>query len=291
MSRSLIGERAVDTSRGKTNRRLIRDARSAIGDHYCKCFFDCCGFCTACQKRSLCTSQQDQYRSERDEPGKPALDSVVCRRSAWQQPLNSDQQRTAVCRDSQLNLRAAEAFESCECTSISQYVAARRDSSVIAAMLALLSRLRRNPPNRGMIEKQGLDAGLHEIDEIIVPANVSELVGEQRFPLCSAESSERARGQKDHRPQPTDDRRYFYQCRLAQANRPRNAKPMREPGKLFLPMLDGCAGFSSLKPLNHNQSARESQRQEEHSCKPQREEPGNYSRKMFLRPMLHGIGL
>ena len=95
-------------------------------------------------------------------------------------------------------------------------------------MLALLPHAPRHPPRRRVVKQQGLDHGLEDADEVVVPPDVRELVGQQRVELERREPRERGRRDEDHRAQPPDDCGYLDQGRLQDAHRPRHAQPCRQ---------------------------------------------------------------
>ena len=89
---------------------------------------------------------------------------------------------------------------------------------VIAAVFPFLADLGRDPPDRGVIKQEGLDPDLDEVDQIVVPPDVRELVGQECIDLRSREPGERTGGQENDRPQPADDRRDFDERRFDQPN-------------------------------------------------------------------------
>ena len=66
---------------------------------------------------------------------------------------------------------------------IDQAIAADRDRQIVAAVLALGAHFGRHPPHGRVIEEQRLDDRLQQVDEIVVPPHVRELVRENRFEL------------------------------------------------------------------------------------------------------------
>ena len=81
-----------------------------------------------------------------------------------------------------------EPLDGGERAGVGDDVAAGSHREIVAAVFALLPDLPADPPDRRVVEEQGLDARLHEVDEIVVPANVRELVGEQELDLIRRQS-------------------------------------------------------------------------------------------------------
>jgi hypothetical protein len=77
--------------------------------------------------------------------------------------------------------------------------AAGRDREVVAAVLPLDPHALRHPPHRRVVEEQRLCRGLDEVDEVVVAADVGQLVG-QISSSCRAEAGEDARWQQDRGP-------------------------------------------------------------------------------------------
>ena len=105
-----------------------------------------------------------------------------------EQPLHSPQERGAVggrhqpngCRTQPLHLQERAGEES--------RVAAQLHGDVVAALLALQPDPTRDPPDRRVIEEQGLNRCLNKIDQIVTSADMSKLVSQQSFQLLRAQS-------------------------------------------------------------------------------------------------------
>ena len=94
----------------------------------------------------------------------------------------------------------SEPFESGQRSDVQGDVAARRHGEIIAAVLALASNARADPPDRRMVEEHRLDGRLHEVDEVIVAADVCELVCQKKLDLLGRQRGEGADGEENHRP-------------------------------------------------------------------------------------------
>ena len=86
-----------------------------------------------------------------------------------------------------------------------------------------------------MIEEQRLGDRLQHVHRVVVPADVRELVGENRFDLRRRQRRERGDRQQDRRPQPADDRRHVDERRLDDVRGRRQAEAVREPAAGGLP--------------------------------------------------------
>ncbi len=74
-----------------------------------------------------------------------------------------------------------------------------------------------------MIEKKRFQRSLGEIDEVIVPPNVSQLVGEDRLELCRREAGESGRGDEDDGAEEAEHAWDGHPRRLRQAHVPPHA--------------------------------------------------------------------
>jgi len=110
------------------------------------------------------------------------------------------------------------------------------DGEIITAQLAFVTNARRDPPNRRVIEKERLHDHLQDIDEIIVPANVRDLVREQCFELLGGEAHRNRSGQQDHGPNPSHNARHFRNRRHQHSQLAPHAKT---PGKIGHNRVDG----------------------------------------------------
>src|SRR2546429_5685529 len=109
-------------------------------------------------------------------------------------------------------------------------VAAHGDGEIVAAVLAFFAHLLRHPPHRRVVEQQGLDHRLDEVDEIVVSPHVGQLVREQRVELQRGESRQRACRKEDHRAQPPHDGGHLHHGRLQHAHGPADAQPRGQAG-------------------------------------------------------------
>ncbi len=79
-----------------------------------------------------------------------------------------------------------------------------------------------------MVEEEGLDRGLEEVDESVVPPHVRELVREERLELRRREPAQRSRRDEERRPQPADDRRDLDESRSSEGESALHAEAFRE---------------------------------------------------------------
>ena len=75
-----------------------------------------------------------------------------------------------------------------------------------------------------MVEEQRLDRALEQVDQIVVPPHVRQLVGQNRVELRWREAGQHAGRHDDRRTDPTDERRHVDERRLRQHNPPNDAK-------------------------------------------------------------------
>ncbi len=99
----------------------------------------------------------------------------------------------------------AEFFDGEEGFGVEEGIADEGGREVVAAVFALLADVGGDPPDGGVVEEEGFDEGLQEIDEIIVAANVGEFVGEDGLELRGGKTGEEGCGEKDERAEEADD--------------------------------------------------------------------------------------
>ena len=78
---------------------------------------------------------------------------------------------------------SAQLFEIGQRPGVGDRIAAEADREIVAAVLALDADPPREPPDRGVIEQECLDQRLQEVDQVVVTADVRELVRENRLEL------------------------------------------------------------------------------------------------------------
>ena len=109
--------------------------------------------------------------------------------------------------------------------------ATQPDRFIVAAQFALDAHPMRHPPYRRVIEEQCLDGHLEDIDQIVVPADVCELVSEDGFELLDRQAHRRGRREKNHRTQPADRARPCGPVRCKEADVAVDTHPHHEPGR------------------------------------------------------------
>ena len=62
-----------------------------------------------------------------------------------------------------------------------------------------------HPPDGGVVEEERFDRGLDQVGEVVVAADVGQLVGEDRLDLLGREASEDAGGEEDDGLEEADD--------------------------------------------------------------------------------------
>ena len=107
-------------------------------------------------------------------------------------------------------------------------ITAHRDRQIVAAVLALVPHAGGDPPHRRVVEQQRFDRRLDQVDEVVVPAHVGQLVREQGLELQRGEPRQGARREQDHRTHPPEHRGHPHHRRLDQADRPADAQTRSE---------------------------------------------------------------
>ena len=104
----------------------------------------------------------------------------------------------------------AQRLDGGQCAGVEHGVATGHDREIVAAVLALGADDPRHPPDRRMIEEQRLDGGLHEVHEVVVAADVRELVRDDGLDLLRREAAEHSARHEKRRLQPADDHRHLH---------------------------------------------------------------------------------
>ena len=144
---------------------------------------------------------------------------------------------------------------------VDQPIAAHVHGEIVAAVFALGADLRRHPPHRRVIEQQRLDHRLQQVDEIVVTADVRELVREDRLQLLGRQARERRRRQQHHRLHPADQRRHHDRARFDD----------RDGAAKLQSLGDHAGGGDDRRRHRGNRVARQAARQHPSAEQPQRQ--------------------
>ena len=170
-------------------------------------------------------------------PGEPARRAAGVRRRA-EQPADALEERAAGGGHRQKRLRpgrAAQLLEIGQRVRVGVRIAAQAHRQIVAAVLALDADPARQPPHRRVIEEQRLDERLQQVDEVVVAADVRQLVREDRLELLRRQSSQRARRKQHDRLEPADHRRHVDERRLEQPDVAGDVQPARQARRDVLP--------------------------------------------------------
>ncbi len=183
----------------------------------------------------------------------------------------------------------AELGDPAQGVRVAAAVAADADGQVVAAVLALPADLPRDPPDGRVVEQQRLQNRLQRLHQAVPPADVRQLVGEDRLHLPRRQAGHRADRQEDHRPQPADDHRDGHPQGFQQSHRPGDSQPPEHSIKRLLRRRPGrtCAEAphaphaepAAHVPDGHRQHARQpdggSPRQRRSDCALKLPRPGD----------------
>ena len=136
--------------------------------------------------RPSAPSAMPPIKSSATLPASHAGPRPACDDGRAEQPADALQQRSAGGRHRDVMIRRgprAQRLEIGQRAGVGDRIAAQADREIVAAVLALDADAARQPPHRGVIEEQRLDQRLQQVDEIVVAADVRELVREDRFEL------------------------------------------------------------------------------------------------------------
>ena len=154
-------------------------------------------------EQSVCRGHQqnrdrEDTRSQTGADGRPRL---------AQQPRDAVGQRSAVGGNRGAEMRRAVRFQLRQRARIGEHVARDGDGHIVAAQFALGANVPRHPPDRGVVEQQRFGDALQDVDQIIVPPDVRQLMQQQRLQMLGRQTAERAHRDQHHGTQPADHRR------------------------------------------------------------------------------------
>ena len=101
-------------------------------------------------------------------------------------------------------VRGPSRFQLGQSAGVREDVAGRGYGQIVAAMLAFGADLAGEPPHRGMVEQQALGDALQQVDQVIVTADVRQLVRQQRLHVIWRKAGEEARRRQDDGTEPSD---------------------------------------------------------------------------------------
>lgn len=107
--------------------------------------------------------------------------------------------------DRMKGLRSALFFEGEEGAAVVEGIAEKFDGEIVAAEFAFEAESARDPPDGGVVEEEGFDDGLEEVDEVVVSSDVGEFMREDGGELRRGEADDRGSGEEDDGPKPTDE--------------------------------------------------------------------------------------
>jgi hypothetical protein len=124
-----------------------------------------------------------------------------------------------------------------------------------------------------MVEQHRLHNRLNEVDEVVVPADVRELVRQHRLDLLRGEAAHRCSREQQHRLQRPDDYRHLDPRGLEQLYGCAQPEPGRQSVDGTDPRLVRLERILTNEPACLPPPARESNRAEADADKPARNEP------------------
>jgi hypothetical protein len=144
-------------------------------------------------------------------------------------------QRSVVSGEGSFEVRGPSRFQLCQGAGVGEDVARRGYGQIVAAMLSFGADLAGEPPHRGMVEEQALGDALQQVDQVIVTADVRQLMRQQRLHVIRREAGKQAQRRQDDRTEPSDHRERFHVIRYQQPYRPADAHPYDKALERVLP--------------------------------------------------------
>jgi hypothetical protein len=167
-------------------------------------------------------------------------------------------------------------------------VAGDRHGDVVAAQLAFGVDVSRDPPDGWVVEEQRFNHGLGEVHEIVVAADMRQLVEEEGLEVRGGEAGEGARGHEHQGPEPADYGRRFDEGRDQQANGSRDGDAGLQPVERLLPF--GGRGSNGLRaePRGNQTASEQPHPERPGSREPDADHPGE-ERAGETRGEVHGV--
>ena len=132
-------------------------------------------------------------------------------------------------------------------------------------MLALLADARRDPPHGRVKEQQRLGNGLSDVDRVIPPADMGQLVSDQRLDLMRRQAGQSRDRQEDDRAHRADHARRVDERGFDDAKADVEAKLSRQTLTRRLPRRQRLFERGKTQPAYSERRASES-RQEKHDA-------------------------
>jgi len=121
------------------------------------------------------------------------------------QALDAFQQRTVAGAQGKPRGGVTQLLEIDQRPGVGELVSGEFDGDVVAAVLALVADLPRDPPHGGVIEEQGLGDDLEQVDQVVASPDVGQLVGQDALALPDRQTRQRAHRYQHDRLEPADD--------------------------------------------------------------------------------------
>ena len=144
-------------------------------------------------------------------------------------------ERSIVSGEDGFEVRRPSRFQLGQGAGVSEDVARRGHGQIVAAMLAFDADLAGEPPYGGMVEEQTLGDALQQVDQVIVTADMRQLVRQQRLHVIWRKAGEQAERRQDDGTEPSDHRERFHAVRYQEPYRPADAHPFDEALECVLP--------------------------------------------------------
>jgi hypothetical protein len=164
-------------------------------------------------------------------------------------------------------------FQSGERAGVGQDIARDRDREIVAAVFAFRADLRGDPPDGRVIEEHRLHHALQQVNQIVVAANVRELMRQQRLHVLRRQAAERSHRREDDRPQPSEHRGNVDMRGGHEAHRARHAHALHEALAGRLPLRGRGPHAGESQPRGGDPSAGEAQRQHRDAHEPYDHQP------------------
>ena len=159
---------------------------------------------------------------------------------------------------------------------------------VVSDQLAFVADAARQPPHHRVIEQQGLDHGLQQVDQVIVAADMRQFMGEQGLQQTGRHPCDERGGQQHHRPPPADRQRRIA-IEQPHPHVARQAELARQFVGTDLPMPSILGPRLPLQAAHPPQATRHAQEQGGDTGNPEHDDPWQRGCCLHRQHVLHAI--
>src|SRR3569833_372141 len=170
----------------------------------------------------------------------------------------------------------ARGFETREGEHVNKRIAGDGNRNIVAAVFALQTDVARNPPDGGMGEERRFSEALQDVEQVIVPPDVSQFMREQSFHVLARHSGERADRDENDRPEPSDHDRTLDQRGDQKVHGTSDPDPGPEAMQNLLPFGRRGTNLAESHAASRNPGQEQAKPENDGAREPRANEPRRY---------------